>query len=125
MSEILFLEYPKCSTCQKARKWLEHHQIQFKARHIVDNPPSVAELQQWLNISDRPLKSFFNTSGLKYKALQLKDKLPQMSREQQLQLLASDGMLVKRPLIIAGSVVLTGFKEEEWQQKLLQEQSGL
>ena len=96
-----------------------------KARHIVDNPPSVAELQQWLNISDRPLKSFFNTSGLKYKALQLKDKLPQMSREQQLQLLASDGMLVKRPLIIAGSVVLTGFKEEEWQQKLLQEQSGL
>lgn len=124
MPEILFLEYPKCSTCQKARKWLEQHRLRFNARHIVDNPPSVAELEQWLNIGNRPLKSFFNTSGLKYKALQLKDKLPQMSREQQLQLLASDGMLVKRPLIIAGSVILTGFKEQEWKQ-LLQEESAL
>lgn len=121
MPEILFLEYPKCSTCQTALKWLENHQLRFKARHIVENPPSVAELEQWLNSTNRPLKSFFNTSGLKYKAMQLKDKLPLMSREQQLQLLASDGMLVKRPLIIAGSIVLTGFKEQEWRQKLLQE----
>jgi len=119
MQTILFLEYPKCSTCQKARQWLEQNHIKFLSRHIVEENPTVAELEQWQKLNNLPLKKFFNTSGLKYKALQLKEKLPQMNRRQQLEILASDGMLVKRPLIIGTDFVLTGFKESEWKDKLL------
>ena len=118
MKKILFLEYPKCTTCQKARRWLEENQISFEARHIVENNPNADEIKAWQKLSDKPLKNFFNTSGLKYKALALKDKLPQMSDEEQIQLLASDGMLVKRPLIIGEDFVLIGFKPDQWQQKI-------
>ena len=119
MSEILFLEYPKCTTCQKARKWLEENGIRFKARHIVEDRPNADELKTWLAQSGKPLKSFFNTSGLKYKALGLKDKLPQLGEDEQIALLASDGMLVKRPLLLTDGNVLVGFKETEWAEKLL------
>ena len=115
MSEILFLEYPKCTTCQKARKWLEDI-FRFKARHIVEDCPDADELKIWLAQSGKPLKSFFNTSGLKYKALGLKDRLPQLGEDEQIALLASDGMLVKRPLLVGGSVVLSGFRPGIWQQ---------
>lgn len=119
MTEILFLEYPKCSTCQKARKWLEENGVDFKARHIVEERPSAEELKSWLAQSGKPLKSFFNTSGLKYKVLELKDKLPGMSEAEQIALLSSDGMLVKRPLVVGKNFVLNGFREKEWQEKLL------
>ncbi len=115
MTEYLFIEYPKCSTCQKAKKWLEEHQIAFKARHIVENPPTEAELKQWSSQSRLPLKKFFNTSGLVYKNLNLKDKLPDMDDAAQLRLLASNGMLVKRPLLIGTDIVLTGFRPQEWE----------
>lgn len=111
---MLFLEYPKCSTCQKARKWLEARGAAFTARHIKDDPPTEAELRQWHERSGLPLKKFFNTSGLKYKELGLKDRLPGMSEAEQLTLLASDGMLVKRPLLVGDGFVLTGFREAEW-----------
>ncbi|MDE7004525.1 MAG: arsenate reductase family protein [Oscillospiraceae bacterium] len=111
---MLFLEYPKCSTCQKARKWLEAQGAAFMARHIKDDPPTAAELRQWWKRSGLPLKKFFNTSGLKYKELGLKDKLPGMSEEEQLTLLASDGMLVKRPLLVGDGFVLAGFREADW-----------
>lgn len=114
----LFLEYPKCSTCQKAKAWLEKHNIDFQARHIVENRPSAEELKIWYRRSQMPLKSFFNTSGLVYKSLELKDKLPQMSEEEQLGLLASNGMLVKRPLIVGDDIVLAGFKPEVWEKVL-------
>ena len=116
---ILFIEYPKCTTCQKAKKWLDEHGIQYEARHIVEQNPTKAELADWYQRSGLPLKRFFNTSGLKYKALELKDKLPQIPEEEQLALLAADGMLVKRPLIVADDFVLTGFKEKEWEAALL------
>ena len=116
---MLFIEYPKCSTCQKAKKWLDTHGITYSDRHIVNNNPSFDELKQWHEKSNMPLKKFFNTSGILYKEMQLKDKLPAMSEEEQLKLLASDGMLVKRPLIVDGDMVLTGFKEAEWEEKLL------
>lgn len=116
---ILFIEYPKCTTCQKAKKWLDEHGIQYEARHIVEQNPTKEELADWYQRSGLPLKRFFNTSGLKYKALELKDKLPQMPEEEQLALLATDGMLVKRPLIVADDFVLTGFKEKEWEAALL------
>lgn len=116
---ILFLEYPKCSTCQKAKKWLDHHQITYTDRHIKEENPTAKEISTWLSISGQPLKKFFNTSGLVYKEMQLKDKLPTMSQEDQIALLSTDGMLIKRPLIIADNYVLIGFKEEEWQSKLL------
>ena len=119
MSEILFLEYPKCTTCQKARKWLEENGVRFKARHIVEDRPDADELKTWLAQSGKPLKSFFNTSGLKYKALGLKDKLPQLDEDEQIALLASDGMLVKRPILAGEDFVLAGFREKEWQEKLL------
>ena len=113
-----FICYPKCSTCQKARKWLEANHLEFTERHIVEENPSYEELKEWYKRSGLPLKKFFNTSGLKYKELGLKDKLPEMSEEDQLKLLATDGMLVKRPLIVAEDFILTGFKEKEWEEKM-------
>ena len=117
--KIQFVEYPKCSTCQKAKKWLEAQKIEFEDRHIKENPPTCEELKSWYEISGLPLKKFFNTSGPLYKEMQLKDKLPAMTEEEQLKLLASDGMLVKRPIIRGEDFVLVGFKEAEWMEKLL------
>ena len=117
---MLFLEYPPCSTCQKAKKWLDAHALSYTARHIRDEKPSYGELKCWHSASGLPLKKFFNTSGQVYKALGLKDRLPDMSEEEQLQLLAGDGMLVKRPLLILDSGrVLVGFKEADWAHELL------
>ena len=115
---MLFLEYPPCSTCKKAKQWLEDKGIPYTSRHIKEQNPSYEELKAWWQASGLPLKKFFNTSGLQYKALQLKDKLPAMSEEEQLQLLATDGMLVKRPLVVLEDKVLTGFKEAEWREAL-------
>lgn len=114
-----FICYPKCSTCQKARKWLEVNHLEFTERHIVEENPSYEELKEWYAESGLPLKKFFNTSGMLYKEMQLKDKLPTMSEEEQLKLLATNGMLVKRPLIVKGNIILTGFKEAEWEKALL------
>lgn len=115
---MLFLEYPPCSTCQKARKWLEAQGVAFTARHIKEERPTRGELENWHARSGLPLKRFFNTSGLKYKELGLKDALPGMSQDQQLDLLASDGMLVKRPILVGDGFVLTGFREPEWRAAL-------
>ena len=109
-----FICYPKCSTCQKAKKWLEKKGLDVEERHIKDDRPTLEELRAWHRQSGLPLKKFFNTSGLLYKELQLKEKLPAMSEEEQLALLATDGMLVKRPLLIGDGFVLVGFKEAEW-----------
>lgn len=114
-----FICYPKCSTCQKARKWLEANHLEFTERHIVEENPSYEELKEWYAESGLPLKNFFNTSGMLYKEMQLKDKLPTMNEEEQLKLLATNGMLVKRPLIVNGNIILTGFKEAEWEKALL------
>ena len=114
-----FICYPKCSTCQKAKKWLEANHLEFTERHIVEENPSYEELKKWYAESGLPLKKFFNTSGMLYKEMQLKDKLPTMSEEEQLKLLATNGMLVKRPLIVNGNIILTGFKEAEWEKALL------
>lgn len=111
---MLFLCYPKCSTCQKAKKWLEEHNIEFTERHITEENPDFDELQAWYKQSGLPLKKFFNTSGLAYKEMQLKDKLLLMSEEEQLKLLATNGMLVKRPIVISEDKILVGFKEAEW-----------
>ncbi len=116
---MLFLEYPPCSTCKKARNWLEANGIAYTDRHIKEQNPTYEELKAWYEMSGMPLKRFFNTSGLVYKSLGLKDKLLTMTEEEQLRLLATDGMLVKRPLLIEERVVLTGFKEVEWAEKLL------
>lgn len=113
---IVFLEYPKCTTCQKAKKWLDENGIEYVDRHIKEENPSFEELSQWYKKSGLPLKKFFNTSGLLYKSLGLKDKLTEMSEDEQLKLLATDGMLVKRPLIITENIVLAGFKPEEWEK---------
>lgn len=115
---VLFIEYPKCSTCQKAKKWLEAHGVAFEDRHIVEQNPTEEELRQWTERSGLELKRFFNTSGLKYKELALKDKLPVMGHEEKIRLLATDGMLVKRPLIIGEDFILVGFKEKEWEDAL-------
>lgn len=116
---MLFLEYPPCSTCKKARHWLEEHNIAYTSRHIKENNPTYDELMHWYASSGLPIKKFFNTSGLVYKALELKDKLPTMTEEEQLRLLATDGMLVKRPLVIMeNGTVLTGFKASEWESVL-------
>lgn len=115
---MLFLEYPKCTTCKKARKWLVDRNITFDDRNIKEENPSKKELQEWYKISGQPLKKFFNTSGMIYRDLGLKDKLQSMSEEEQLELLASDGMLVKRPLAIGEDFVLIGFKEKEWEERL-------
>lgn len=116
---MLVLEYPPCSTCKKAKAWLNSHGISYETRHIKDENPSFEELKQWYEASSMPLKKFFNTSGLKYKELELKDKLPTMPEEDQLRLLAADGMLIKRPLVITEGKILTGFREAEWEQALL------
>lgn len=116
---MLFVQYPKCSTCQKAKKWLEAHDLFYTERHIVEEAPSYEELKQWHEKSGLPLKKFFNTSGLLYKEMHLKDKLQTMGEEEQLRLLTTDGMLVKRPVIVCGDVVLVGFREAEWEEKLL------
>ena len=116
---MLFLEYPACTTCKKAKKWLQDNGLEFSARHIKEQNPTAQELSAWQEKSGLELKKFFNTSGLVYKELGLKDRLPHMSREEQLALLASNGMLVKRPILVAGDTILVGFREKEW-EKLLQ-----
>ncbi len=116
---MLFLCYPKCSTCQKAKKWLDAHNIEYTERHIAEANPTYDELKAWYNQSGLPLKKFFNTSGLLYKEMQLKDKLTSMSEVEQLKLLATNGMLVKRPMVINDDKVLVGFREAEWEATLL------
>lgn len=116
---MLFIEYPKCTTCKKAKKWLDDNGISYTDRHIKEENPTVDELKEWHKKSGLPLKRFFNTSGNLYKEMGLKDKLPVMSEEEQYELLATDGMLVKRPIVVTKDVVLTGFKESEWEDKLL------
>ena len=111
---IEFICYPKCTTCQKAKKWLDDNKIEYKLRNIKEDNPSIEELMTWYKTSGLPLKKFFNTSGLLYKSMELKDKLPAMSEEKQLKLLSTDGMLVKRPLVIGEDFVLVGFKDSEW-----------
>ena len=118
---MLFVCYPKCSTCQKAQRFLQEHGIDVQVRHIVEERPNEAELAAWIERSGLPIKRFFNTSGLVYKELQLKDKLPEMSREEQIALLASNGMLVKRPLLLGEDFVLVGFRQKEWEARLLDE----
>ena len=113
---MLFIQYPPCSTCQKAKKWLDANEIAYTDRHIKENKPTYEELKYWHAISGLPLKKFFNTSGLLYKSMNLKEKLPAMTQEEQLQLLASDGMLVKRPIVVKENLVLTGFKEADWEK---------
>ena len=115
---MLFLCYPKCTTCQKAKKWLEEQKIEYTERHIAEQNPTYDELKEWYGKSGLPLKKFFNTSGLLYKEMQLKDKLVTMNEEEMLKLLATNGMLVKRPLMVNGENVLVGFKEAEWSEKL-------
>lgn len=115
---MLFIYYPKCSTCQKAKRWLDEHKIEYTERHIVEDNPTYEELKEWHEKGGLPLKRFFNTSGMLYKEMKLKDKLPTMTEEEQLRLLATNGMLVKRPLIVKDDLVLAGFKENEWVEKL-------
>ncbi len=114
----LFIEYPKCSTCKKAKKWLEDNKIEFEDRHIIENTPTVEELKRWIKMSDKDIKKWFNTSGLKYKELNLKDKLPLMSDDEKIELLSTDGMLIKRPILVLENKVLIGFKEEEWKAEM-------
>lgn len=116
---MLFLEYPSCSTCRKAKKWLDDHGVSYEDRHIKEANPTYEELKAWHQRSGLPLKKFFNTSGLQYRALELKDKLSTMSEEEMLRLLATDGMLVKRPLVVTETTVLTGFQAEAWEGTLL------
>ena len=115
---MLVLVYRKCSTCQRALKWLEEHHVKFTERPIAEENPSYEELKQWHQLSGLPLKKFFNTSGLLYKDMGLKDKLPELSEEEQLRLLATNGMLVKRPLVVGDDYVLVGFKEAEWEERM-------
>ena len=114
----LFICYPRCSTCQKALKWLQERGIEVEVRDIVQQNPSEAELEEWIDRSGLAVNRFFNTSGLLYKSMELKDKLPQMSEDEMLKLLATDGMLVKRPLLVSDEFVLVGFKETEWTEQL-------
>ena len=115
---IKFICYPKCTTCQKAKKWLDDNKIEYEIRYIKEDNPTFDELTEWYKMSGIPLKKFYNTSGLLYTSMELKDKLPTMSEEDRLKLLATDGMLVKRPLVIGKDFVLIGFKESEWEEKL-------
>lgn len=115
---MLFLHYPPCSTCQKAKKWLDDHGVAYTARHIKDEKPTADELREWLTRSGLPIKRFFNTSGLVYKNLGLKEKLPTMTEDEQIALLASDGMLVRRPLLVGSDFVMVGFKPAEWEKAL-------
>ena len=116
---LKFICYPRCTTCQKAQKWLDENKITYELRNIKEENPSFEELCEWYRISGLPLKKFFNTSGLLYKSMELKDKLPSMSDKEQLKLLSTDGMLVKRPLLIGEDFVLTGFREKDWTEKVL------
>lgn len=113
---MLFVEYPKCTTCKKAKKWLDDQKLEYTDRHIKEEKPTLEELKEWHKMSGLPLKRFFNTSGNLYKELGLKDKLPTMTEEEQYELLATDGMLVKRPILVVGDKVTTGFKEEVWKE---------
>lgn len=115
---ILFLEYPKCTTCKKAKAWLTENGVEFTERHIVENNPTEEELKEWIGKSGLPLKRFFNTSGMKYRELGLKDKLLDMTEEEQIALLATDGMIIKRPLLIGDNFVIPGFKEAAWKEAL-------
>ena len=115
---VLFVEYPKCSTCQKAKKWLEERGVEFEDRHILEQNPTKEELKLWWEKSGLPLKRFFNTSGQKYRELQLKDRILTMSQVEQLELLSTDGMLVKRPVLVGEDFVTTGFREKEWETLL-------
>ena len=115
---LLFIEYPKCSTCKRAKKWLEDHGVEFIDRHIVEDNPTAGELKEWHERSGLPLKRFFNTSGQLYRQNNIKDRLPSMSEEEQYDLLATDGMVVKRPVIVADDFILVGFKEKEYEEKL-------
>lgn len=114
----LFIEYPKCSTCQKAKKWLESNNIEFTDRHIIEKNPTEEELTKWIKQSKKDIKKWFNTSGMKYKELNLKDKLVDMSEEDKIKLLASDGMLIKRPILVTEKDILIGFREAEWEESL-------
>ena len=116
---LIFIEYPKCTTCKRAKAWLDEAGIEYTDRNIKDENPTIDELREWYAKSGLPLKRFFNTSGMLYKQMSLKDKLPQMSEEEQLELLSTDGMLVKRPIIINDDAILVGFRQDEWEQKLL------
>ena len=115
---MIFLEYPKCSTCKNAKKWLDAHGISYSDRHIKEQNPTYDELRAWHIRSGMPLKKFFNTSGLLYQSMNLKEKLPSMTEDEQLRLLASDGMLVKRPLVVSDDLILIGFRPEEWDRAL-------
>ena len=115
---MLFVQYPKCSTCKKAKAWLDSQEATYDERHIVDDNPTVDELRAWHELSGLPLRRFFNTSGMRYRELGLKDKLPAMAEEEMLELLASDGMLVKRPLLVLDDTVLVGFRQDEWAKAL-------
>ena len=115
---VLFIEYPKCSTCQKAKKWLQENNIEFEDRHILEQTPTAQELEKWIKQSNKEIKSWFNTSGLKYKELKLKEKLPTMSDEEKIELLTSDGMLIKRPILVIDNKVHIGFKPDEWKNTL-------
>jgi len=117
LMENILIEYPKCSTCQKAKKWLKENNIKFAERHITEDTPNAQELEKWIQVSQKDIKKFFNTSGLKYKELKLKEKLTELSNQEKLQLLSSDGMLIKRPLLITKNTVLVGFKENEWKKE--------
>lgn len=118
---MLFLEYPKCSTCQKAKKWLDSNGITYTDRHIVEENPTKEELKQWYEKGGISIKKFFNTSGMKYRELNLKDKLPAMTEDEMFEILSTDGMLVKRPLVVGEDFVLAGFREKEWEEKLAKE----
>lgn len=115
---VLFIEYPKCGTCRKAKKWLDDNGVNYEDRHIKEKNPTLEELKKWHQMSGLPLRKFFNTSGTLYKEMKLKDKLGDMTEDEQYALLATDGMLVKRPLIVADDFVLVGFKEKEWEDKV-------
>lgn len=117
--KILFIEYPKCSTCKKAKKWLENNKVDFIDRHIVEDNPSKEELTEWIKRSNLDIRKFFNTSGLLYKNMDLKNKLDNMSYDEKIELLSSNGMLIRRPLVINDNFILVGFREDEWKEKLL------
>ena len=116
---MLFVQYPKCSTCRKAKNWLDEHNIEYESRHIVEDNPTADEIRDWYEKSGLPLKRFFNTSGKIYRENKLKDKIPDMSEQEQFDILSTNGMLVKRPIVVADDFVLVGFKVKEWEEKLL------
>lgn len=118
MMKYVLIEYPKCSTCQKAKKWLQENEIEFETRHIVEQCPTKEELETWIRKSEKSLQAFFNTSGLVYRNLNLKEKLPTLSDNDKVKLLASNGMLIKRPLLIGEDIVLTGFRKNEWEERV-------